>query len=337
MSKKTKRAPRAFSPEDAKVVSREKETFDDPELAEIAPPDTLNVGGSSRADNIARGIKWGALFATTLGSLVLLAAGLWINDLVAGLLAREDWIGWLALGLLGLTVLSAIMLAAREALAIMRLKRLGRIRQDAESALRQKEKPLAEAIATKIRAQYHARPELAWGQARLADHELDIMDARETLSLLERELITPLDQDARSAIAATAKRVSVVTAISPVATLDMAIVAIQNLRMLRRIATVYGVRPGTFALLRLARMVVTHIVVTGGLALGDDVIQQLIGHRLMAKLSARLGEGLFNGALTARIGLAAVEVCRPLPFIEVQPPRFRTLLAEIARQASVKS
>ena len=97
--------------------------------------------------------------------------------------------------------------------------------------------------------------------------------------------------------------------------------------MLRRLATLYGARPGTLSLLALARMVVTHIVLTGGIALGDDVIQQVIGHGLTAKLSARLGEGIFNGALTTRIGIAAIDVCRPLPYIEVQRPRFRELVA----------
>jgi putative membrane protein len=110
----------------------------------------------------------------------------------------------------------------------------------------------------------------------------------------------------------------------------MLFVAAENLRMLRRLATLYGARPGTLALLKLARMVVTHIVLTGGIALGDDVIQQLVGHGLTAKLSARLGEGLFNGALTTRIGLAAIDVCRPLPYIEVARPRFRELVAEVA-------
>ena len=77
-------------------------------------------------------------------------------------------------------------------------------------------------------------------------------------------------------------------------------------------------------------MVVTHIVLTGGIAVGDDLIQQMIGHGLTAKLSARLGEGVFNGALTARIGIAAIDVCRPLPFIEAERPRFRDLVANIA-------
>ena len=67
-----------------------------------------------------------------------------------------------------------------------------------------------------------------------------------------------------------------------------------------------------------------------GFALGDDVLHQVIGHGLTARLSARLGEGLFNGALTTRIGIATIDVCRPLPYIESQRPRFRELVAEVA-------
>ena len=62
----------------------------------------------------------------------------------------------------------------------------------------------------------------------------------------------------------------------------------------------------------------------------SDVLQQVIGHGLTAKLSARLGEGLFNGALTTRIGIATIDVCRPLPYVEQRRPRFRELVAEVA-------
>ena len=50
----------------------------------------------------------------------------------------------------------------------------------------------------------------------------------------------------------------------------MLFVGTENLRMLRRLATLYGARPGMLSLLKLARMVVTHIVLTGGIAIGDD-------------------------------------------------------------------
>jgi putative membrane protein len=47
----------------------------------------------------------------------------------------------------------------------------------------------------------------------------------------------------------------------------------------------------------------------------------------LAKVSKRFGEGVVNGALTARVGIAAMEVCRPLPFIHQPRPRVGNLIA----------
>jgi len=235
-----------------------------------------------------------------------------------------------AAGLLALVLFAMVMIILREAAGLARLGRLGKIRHEADSAARQNYKTLAIDVADRLKRLYAGRKDVAWGLSRLAEHEHDIMDAAELLRLTERSLVAPLDPFARTIVASSAKRVSVVTAVSPGALIDMLFVGAENLRMLRRLATLYGARPGTLSLLKLARMVVTHIVLTGGIALGDDVIQQLVGHGLTAKLSARLGEGLFNGALTTRIGIAAIDVCRPLPYIETERPRFRELVAEVA-------
>src|SRR4029078_6469925 len=56
---------------------------------------------------------------------------------------------------------------------------------------------------------------------------------------------------------------------------------------------------------------------------------QMRAHVLEEKLRERLGEGLFNGALTTRIGIAAIDVCRPLPYLETLRPRFRGLAPEV--------
>ncbi len=288
------------------------------------------VGCGRALPNLERGLRWGSIFLGALGALVGLVASLWLYDWVLALIARDDWIGWAAVGLVAVVLLALLMIILREAGGLLRLGRLDKIRHEADSAARQNDKALAIDVTRRLKRFYAGREDLAWGLRRLAEHEHDIMNAEELLRLDERTLIAPLDPVARGIVAVAAKRVSVVTAVSPNAVIDMMFVAAQNLRMLRKLATLYGARPGTLSLLKLARMVVTHIVLTGGIALGDDVIQQVIGHGLTAKLSARLGEGLFNGALTTRIGIAAIDVCRPLPYIEQPRPRFRELVAEVA-------
>ena len=184
---------------------------------------------------------------------------------------------------------------------------------------------------TSIRDLYADRPELAWARARLADHDRTIMSSTERLALLDRELLAAVDDQAKAAIAQSARRVSVVTAITPFAVFDMGFVLYENLRMLRRIATIYGGRPGYAALLRLASRVIAYVVASGGLALTDDLFGQFIGQGLAKRLSARAGQGMFNGGLTVRLGVAGIDLCRPLPFIEAKRPRFRDLALEVAR------
>lgn len=325
-ARRGKRPPKAFRPDDPKVRVREAEPVEPP----LATPEGGVPARTVEARTLERGARWGTILLWALGGLVGLAAGLWLDALVRDLLGRQDWIGWLALGLLGLAALAGAMVVVRELWALARLARIGRLRSQAERAIAREDKEAAETAVKDLKRLYHGRAELAWAKARLAEHEGDILDAGELLTLAERELVAPLDAQAQAIVAASAKRVSVLTAVSPAALIDMIFVAAENLRMLRRLATLYGARPGGLGLVRLARMVITHIVVTGGIAVGDDLLQQLIGQGLTARLSTRLGEGLFNGALTARIGVAAIDVCRPLPFIAAPRPRFRDLVAKAA-------
>src|SRR5690606_6970715 len=129
-----------------------------------------------------------------------------------------------------------------------------------------------------------------------------------------------------------AKRVSIVTAVSPRAAIDMAFVLISAVRLIRALAELYGGRPGTLGLIRLVRLVIAHLAVTGGVSAGDSLIQQMVGHGVAAKLSARLGEGVLNGLLTARLGLAAIEVARPLPFVALKAPGMAELAGGLLRQ-----
>ena len=110
------------------------------------------------------------------------------------------------------------------------------------------------------------------------------------------------------------------TAISPRAVLDVIFVAAQIVRLVRRIAEIYGGRPGLLGLIKLARSIGAHIAITGGMAVGDSLLQQLVGHGIASKISARLGEGVLNGLLTARVGISALAVCRPAPFAVTKPP-----------------
>ena len=133
------------------------------------------------------------------------------------------------------------------------------------------------------------------------------------MKLAERHLVSWRDGEAHRIIAHAARRITLLTTVAPTPALDILFVAAQNLRMIRELATLYGGRPSTLSTIRLARMVVSHLALTGGIALSDNLIQHVVGKGLLGRLSARFGEGTVNGILTARVGLAARDVCRPIP------------------------
>jgi putative membrane protein len=120
--------------------------------------------------------------------------------------------------------------------------------------------------------------------------------------------------------------VATVTAIVPLALADVFTALTANLRMIRRIAEVYGGRSGVLGSWRLTRTVLTHLVATGAVAVGDDLIGSIAGGGVLSKVSRRFGEGVINGALTARVGVAAIEVCRPLPFHAAKRPSVTALV-----------
>ena len=152
------------------------------------------------------------------------------------------------------------------------------------------------------------------------------MDADGLLGLAETTLLVPLDAAAMREVEAAARQVATVTAIVPLALVDVFAALAANLRMIRRIAEVYGGRSGVLGSWRLTRRVLTHLVATGAVAVGDDLIGSIVGGGVLSKVSRRFGEGVINGALTARVGVAAIEVCRPLPFHTVKRPSVTALV-----------
>ncbi|MGA7071890.1 YcjF family protein [Bradyrhizobium sp.] len=276
--------------------------------------------------------RWGTLFWGAIGGLVLLGAGVGVTQLIEDLFARSESLGILGLALTFAATLSLIVVSAREAIGLMRLRTIEDLHRRATSVIASDDRAESRAVLRDLLKIAHQNPHLARARATLSHHAGDIIDGADMVRLAERELMTPLDQQARLLISAAAQRVSLVTAISPRALFDIVFVFAASLRLIRQLARLYGGRPGTLGMIRLMRHVIAHLAITGGMAASDSVIQQILGHGLTAKLSQRLGEGFLNGLLTARLGLAAIDVTRPLPFAALPRPALTDLAKDLLRK-----
>lgn len=307
------------------------EDKDDPFLSDIAALETDALAAPARR---RRGLSLAGVAASAFGILASLALGLWTDRLIRDLFTRADWLGYTALAAtaIGLAALLAILM--RELLGLRRLAAVQSLKEEAEAAMLDRSPKRARAVTARLVALTAGRPETALARERLNATEEDIIDSRQMIELAERELLEPLDRRARQLILGAARRVSIVTAVSPRAIVDLSYVLYEAARLVRAMAELYGGRPGTFGMLRLMRDVLAHLAVTGSIAVGDGIIQQVIGHGLASKLSARLGEGVVNGLMTARIGIAAMDYCRPLPFRAVRRPGIGDFAGDLRRTDS---
>lgn len=321
------RKPRTVKADLAVVTPAEIDVFDEPDIIAAEPPPATAPRKRS---------TFGTLFLGALGVLVSLALGLWTDQLIRDLFARAEWLGWLAAGMAAIALLALLIILVREFLAITRLAEVEKLQKRALDAIARDDPKAARAVVDELSAFVAAKPETAAGRRALADLRDEIIDGGNLVRLAETEILGPLDARAKVMILEAAKRVSLVTAVSPRALVDVAYVVFEAGRLIRRLSELYGGRPGTLGFFRLARSVLAHLAVTGSIAIGDSFVQQIVGHGLAARLSAKLGEGVVNGMMTARIGIAAMETARPLPFSAARRPGMGDFLSALTSFATKK-
>ena len=307
---------------------------DTPSPAAAPQPVEPEVSASARVISAAgqpRGFGMGQWLLTALGALI----GLWIcvaiSDFVAGLLARHSWLGWIALALAILTALILLAIILREIAALSRLRRIEGVRERALEAIETGSEQAGRAALTELARLYRGRAELEWARDRLRAASDDTPDTTGRLEIAERELMRPLDRRAEAAVSRASRDVAAATALIPMALFDVLAALAINLRMVREIAQIYGGRAGWLGSWRLMRRVAAHLIATGAIAVADDLLGPMVGGGVLAKLSRRFGEGALNGALTARVGVTAIEVCRPLPFTALDRPSASAIVLNALR------
>jgi putative membrane protein len=224
-------------------------------------------------------------------------------------------------------------LVLREVFALSRLSSLSSLKADWSLAYASDGQADANKALSALIKHLHKLPSYRSSLSTLASFDREIMNPSDRLALAEKTLLKEADAQAQQLILASAKRATVVTAVSPRALLDMLYVAYESLRLLRGLARLYGVRPAGSVLFRLLKLTLGNLALTGGIALTDGLMEQLLGHGAAAKLSARFGEGVLNGFLIARIGLAAMMACRPVAFHALSQPK----ISEIAKSILAKN
>ena len=247
---------------------------------------------------------------------------------VRAMYARSEALGLGFSALLGVVLASAAWWTASEVAQLRRLKVVESL--CAEAALLGSEgSERARMWIAKVEAATATTAARARLFAQANDTILDTHSDADALAIFRRTVLTPLDEAAYRAVASAARATALGVSVSPVASIDAALVIWRSVRMVRQIAQIYGLRPGSAATIILVRRLLYGALQSVAVDVLGDAWVQLLGHRFASVLSARLGEGVFAAVRVARLGILAIEQCRPLPFGEADRPSLMKLRGEI--------
>ncbi|MEA2118156.1 TIGR01620 family protein [Halovibrio sp. HP20-50] len=271
--------------------------------------------------------RWGLLFALVGG------AGLGTAELVTGIpdaMAQSQWlaIAWQLFGisLIGLGGVSLLKELGR----LRRLKRHDKLRGDL-AELPQRSPKQAQAMAEQLKRQLKLADDdphwLAFQRASQPHHS-----GEEIQTLLRYHLLAPRDREAQRLITRMSGETAIMVALSPLTLVDMALVAWRSLAMVDRLCRLYGLELGYASRLRLFRNVLHNMAFAGASELATDASMDMLSLDLAGRLSARAGQGLATGLLSARLGLRAQRLCRPVPFSADEQPKIADLRQDLWRQ-----
>jgi putative membrane protein len=307
--------PGSLAPDRLELVEPE------PDAAPLVPVPTPPAPARTR--------PWRRLLVWSGGLLLVGLLGLQAYDLLVGLFERSVWLGGSAAVLLGGVVAGALGVIGRESIGLARLAKVEHLRHDGERLLASEVHGQADALLERIERLYRDRADTSAPVARFHAQASDALSDGERLRLFATTVLGPLDQRAYQLVRRSARDIGALTALARLGLFDGLLVLGRTLAMLRAIARLYGVRPGTATLARLLRRTLINVLAADVGELISDVAVEATGATLLSALSARAGQGAVNGLLAAKLGLAAMQVCRPLPFTQGQLPSLRQLRAEL--------
>lgn len=265
----------------------------------------------------------GALF----GVSALAQGGLWLHN---------AWVdnNWIALGAVSAGVL---IVGAGVGAMVTEWRHLWRLRQRSEQ--RDKARTLMQSHGVGQAREFceglvrqagidGGHPALQQWRNALHDSQND----REIVALYAAIVQSALDGAARREIGRSAAESTLMIAVSPLALVDMAFIAWRNLRLVNRIAVLYGIELGYYSRLRLFKMVLFNIAFAGASELVREAGMDWLGQDVAARLSTRAAQGIGAGLLTARLGIKAMELCRPLPWLADEKPRLGDYRHELMQE-----
>ena len=241
-----------------------------------------------------------------LGGLAVLGFGfalLTAGNFVMDQFARSAWLGWTTLGVTaaGFGLVGAGLW--RELRALLALQHVDRLRADLQSG-----------DATRVAEAALAWAAIAPGGSEVLPALRAVNDPDAMLALLRagpsRTLREGAEQLGRTAAVQTVAGIAAM----PSPALDVLLVGWRGVRLVRQVATLYGVRPGLMGTVALLRRTVLSATMVGTTELAANAAAHaVLSHPLLAHVAGEMaGAGVAARRMTV-LARAASVACDPVP------------------------
>ncbi|UUM31631.1 YcjF family protein [Vibrio japonicus] len=241
---------------------------------------------------------------------------------------------WLALGWAGFIATIAglgISVIGREIWKLRTLRRHFSVQEQSEALMLAdgvgKGKAFCEAIAKQSGVKQESASYDRWINSVNSSHS----DA-EVIDMYDAMVVSEQDKVATKIVSQHATESAALVAISPLAIADMLLVAWRNFKMIDNLAQVYGVELGYWSRLKLFKATLINMAAAGASELAIDAGMDLMSMDLAGRVSARAGQGLGVGILTARLGLKAMSLLRPIPWHQDRKVKLGTIRKRIVEK-----
>jgi len=298
---------------------------------EAEPVVQPNVAKTSQSRRIISPL-W--LLVASLSLLLVLMLLVDTIHFIAQQYSSSLFVGTLFLGLI-LTIVGTTLLSSWRAYQNLQvLRTVSKLQQEGRRLMETDGYGNAIPYLNKIAQFYNHRPEI---KTRLEYFYLNLNDSyhdRELCGLFSTNVMKEIDQQAYSIVVQRSKETALMVMISQIALLDTVLTLWRNTRMIKDIATLYGGRPGFFGSISLMSIVLQNLIYADVSEMVAESVAEIFGGSVLSVMSAQAAQGLGSGVLTARLGLHAIQACRPLPFSAEEKPGLKDIRREIV--ASLK-
>ncbi len=184
----------------------------------------------------------------------------------------------------------------------------------------------AKNLISEFKRFYADKPQAVYLQRSL-ENLPDYSNDREVVTYIDNVFLQPLDEEALRRISNISLQSGLVVALSPWASLDMLLSLWRSIKMIDSVAEVYGTRPSLSNRYRLLTSVIHQLAFVGISELMiDNLIEEKAKTSIAGIASTRLGQGLGAGTYSAKIGIAAMKVSRPIEFTEKNTPNLKAVI-----------